>query len=84
MPLSKSKSEHGTALQRHLNKKNKKARRVPSRPRSSPSRKVFYVLVVIFLLMIVGVVMWLKSEGVSFVMFLVLLPVMIATYVKSR
>jgi len=34
--------------------------------------------------MIVGVVMWLKSEGVSLGMLLFLLPAMIATYVAKR
>ena len=82
MRVTKSKSEYGTALQRHLDKKHEKKWR--TQPKSSPWRKVFYIGLAIFLLMIVGVVMWLKSEGVSLGMLLFLLPAMIATYVAKR
>ena len=84
MPSAKSNPKYGSALQRHLDKKHNKEGRMQSRPRTSPWRKLFYVLVALFLLTIVGVVMWMKSQGISMLMLLLMIPAMIAAYVTSR
>ena len=84
MPSSKSKPKYGTALQRHLDKKRGKSRHLRPPRRSSSISNGCIATGAIILLVIFGVVKLFDYLDISFFMFLVLLPAMIATYYSKR